>query len=222
MDRVDHLTDRLLLSLEREASGHPFPGSETHRGECLACLDRFVEIRDALHGIATPEPVSPRLTATLNQLMGLAPAETFQARVTERVRRVFAFRVPAWAVAGMAAALVVLTWAATQQLYRPAVGVQWPLPDQTRPDPLNPVHRQSTRTVTGVVSAIRDATSNGVDAHVLSLKDASGATYVLFTWGRPTVKPGDAVEIEALFTGVAQGAGPPVYQGLVTELRRAK
>jgi hypothetical protein len=219
LDRVDQLTDRLLADLEREAADHPFPGSDAHRGECLACLDRFVELRADLHALDAPEPASPRLARRLEELLGNA---SVRPRLTERVRGVFALRVPAWAVASMAAALVVLTWATTQHMYRPAAGVQWPLPDPTRPDPLNPAHRQGSRTVTGVVSSIRDATSNGVDAHVLSLKDASGATYVLFTWGRPIVSPGDAVEIDALFTGVAQGAAPPVYQGLVTELRRAK
>jgi len=222
LDRVDRLTDRLLQDLEREASHHPFPASEAHRSECLACLDRFVELRDDVHALAAPAPVSPRLARKLDELLGRTSPEPFRARLTQSARRALVFRVPAWAVAGMAAALVALTWVTTQHMYRPTAGVQWPLPDPTRPDPLNPAHGQGSRTVVGVVSSVRDATSNGVDAHVLSLKDASGATYVLFTWGRPTVRPGDAVEIEALFTSVAQGAGPPVYQGVVTELRRAK
>ena len=222
MDRVDHLTSRLLDDLEREASGHATTGTDAHLGQCLVCLDRFVELRDTLHAIAAPAPVSPRLARQLEQLLGRAPAETLRPRLAKAVRRAVGFRIPAWAVAGMAAALVVLTWVTTQHIDRPAVGVEWPLADPTRPDPLKPAHRQAARTVSGVVSSIRDATSNGVDAHVLSLRDASGATYVLFTWGPPTVKLGDAVEIEALFTSVAQGGGPPVYQGLVTELRRAR
>src|SRR5439155_23639063 len=117
---------------------------------------------------------------------------------------------------------VLLTWVTTQHIYRPAAGIEWPVPDPTRPDRLRPAHGQNARTVSGIVSSIRDATSNGVDAHVLSLKDASGATYLLFTWGRPTVRPGDAVEIDALFAAAAPGADPAVYQGVVTEVRRAK
>ena len=222
MDRLDRLTARLLNDLEREASEHPHSESEAHVNDCLACLDRFVAMRDALHGVASPEPVSPRLTRRLDQLLGRAPVETFPRRVLERVRRALVFRVPAWAVAGVAAGLVVITWAATQQLYRPTIGVRWPLPDSTQIERFSPARQEGSRTVSGVISSIRDATSNGVDAHVLSLRDASGATYVLFTWGPPTVKPGDAVEIEALFTSVPQGAGPPVYQGVVTELRRAR
>jgi hypothetical protein len=218
LDRLDRLTDRLQADLEREASDHPFEGSDAHLASCLACLDRFVELRDVVHGIAAPRPVSPRLARRLDELQGRTPVDTLRRRLIDGLRRAFVFRVPAWAVGGMAAALVVLTWVVTQHVYQPAVGVQWPLPDPTRPDPLNPAHGQGARTVTGVVSGIRDATSNGVDAHVLSVKDASGATYVLFTWGPPTVRPGDAVEIEALFTGTGQGA----YQGVVTELRRAR
>jgi len=222
LDRVDRLTHRLLEDLKREASDHPLTESDAHLAECLPCLDRFVELRDDLHAVAAAEAVSPRLARKLEELLGHEPRETVRTRVLERVRRAFVIRVPAWAVAGLAAALVLVTWVTMQQLYRPAAGVQWPLPDPTRPDSLNPAHRQGSRTVTGVVSSIRDATSNGVAAHVLSLKDASGATYVLFTWGPPIVRPGDAVEIEALFTSAGQGAGPPVYQGVVTELRRAK
>ncbi len=217
MDRLDHLTDRLLDDLEREGPAHPFTASDAHLGECLLCLNRFVELRDVVHGMATPQPVSRRLTRAFDRLQGRPSTET----LVESLRRVLVFRVPAWAVAGMAAALVVLTWVTTQYVERPDVGVQWPLPDPTRPDPLKPAHGQGARIVTGVVSSIRDATTNGVDAHVLSLKDASGATYVLFTWGPPSVKPGDKVEIEALFTGGAQGGGAPVYQGIVTEVRRA-
>jgi hypothetical protein len=222
LDRLDRLTARLLEDLEREASEHQHPDSEAHLNDCLACLNRSVEIRDALHGIAAPEPVSPRLTRRLDQLLGRAPAETFPRRVLENVRRALVFRVPAWAVAGMAVVLVAITWAATQHVYGPALGVRWPLPDSTRLERLSPAHQEDARTVSGVVSSIRDATSNGVDAHVLTVRDASGATYVLFTWGTPTVKPGDAVEIQALFTSVAQGAGPVVRQGIVMELRRAR
>jgi hypothetical protein len=222
LDRLEQLTAQLQSSLAREASDHPFDGSDVHLDSCLACLDRFVELRDAVYGIAAPQPVSRRLVRKLDELQGVTAADRLRTRLIDGLRRAFVIRVPAWAFAGMAAALVILTWAATQHIYHPAIGVQWPLPDPTRPDPLRPAHGQGARTVTGIVSSVQDATSHGVDAHVLSLTDASGATYVLFTWGRPTVRPGDMVEIEALFASIPQQAGPPVYQGLVTELRHAK
>ena len=84
------------------------------------------------------------------------------------------------------------------------------------------MHRQAPRTVSGVVNSIRDATSNGVEAHIVSLKDTAGASYILFAWGRPTVGPGDSVEIDGIFTSGTQSAGLPVYQGVATQLRRAR
>jgi hypothetical protein len=221
LDRLDQLTHSLLERLER-GDGHPFSAEETHLDDCLVCLDRFVALRDARHGMAAPARVSRRLATRLEQLLGRAPAATLPARLADRVRSALGVRVPAWAVAGMAAGLVAFTWVATQYVQRPVAGVERPVLDPTGPDRLRPANRQSTRTVSGVVSSIRDATSNGVEAHVLGLKAASGATYVLFTWGPPTVRPGDAVEIEALFAAAAPGADPGVYQGVVTEVRRAK
>jgi len=201
LERLDQLTRGLLDRLERDADGHPFSASDAHLDECLICLNRFVELRDLRHGVA--EPARP-------------------ARLVASVRRALRVRIPAWAVAGMAAGLVLFTWVATQHLQWPVAGVEWPAPGPAGPDRLRPAHRQNTRTISGIVSSVRDATSNGVEAHVLSLKEASGATYLLFTWGRPTVRPGDAVEIDALFAAAAPGADPAVYQGVVTEVRRAK
>ena len=222
MDRLDQLTHGLLDRLDRDADGHPFSASDAHLDECLICLDRFVELRDVRHGVAEPAQVSPRLARRLELLLGRAPAETRPARLVASVRRALRVRIPAWAVAGMAAGLVLFTWVATQHLQWPVAGVEWPAPGPAGPDRLRPAHRQNTRTISGIVSSVRDATSNGVEAHVLSLKEASGATYLLFTWGRPTVRPGDAVEIDALFAAAAPGADPAVYQGVVTEVRRAK
>ena len=222
MDRLDQLTHSLLDRLERDADGHPFSAAESHLDACLVCLDRFLALGDARNGLAAPAPASRALTRRLEQLLGRAPTATVSARIAERIRLALGLRLPAWAVAGMAAGLVAFTWVATQYIERPVAGLDQRVIDPTGPDRLRPANRQTTRTVSGVVSSIRDATSSGVEAHVLSLKDASGATYLLFTWGRPTVRPGDAVEIEALFAAAAPGADPRIYQGVVTEVRRAK
>jgi hypothetical protein len=222
LDRLDQLTDRLLNRLERDADGHPLNASESHLDECLGCLDRFVALRDLHHGLAAPLPASRRLAGWLEQRLGRAPAETLPARLADRVRRAMHFRVPAWAVAGMAASLIVFTWMGSHYLERPGAGGESPLGTVSRPDRLQPAYRQTPRTISGVVSSIRDATANGVEAHVLDLKDATGTTYLLFTWGRPTVRPGDAVEIDALFAASLPGADARVYQGVVTEVRRAK
>jgi hypothetical protein len=191
-------------------------GVETHLNGCLACLDRFIAVRDDLQALTAPSEVSPRLARTLDSLLGGEAPPSVASRVVGLVRRALVVRVPAWAVAGAAAA-VLLTWVTADRLPRSTPA--------TIGDPsqaLTPAHAQLQRTVAGVVSSVRDASSNGVEAHIVDLKDASGASYVLFTWGRPSVKAGDAVEIDAIFTPGAQTVGAPVYQGLATALRKAR
>src|SRR4030095_16368121 len=164
------------------------------RGDCVPCLTRFVELRDYLQGVAAPEPVSPRLARHLDHLISRAPAKRWTTRITDIFRRAFILRVPAWAVAAAAAALL-LTWTAAHKLQGPGRGGGWPFAAPTGSARLKPAHSESAR-VTGVVSSTRDATSNGVEAYVVSLEDDSGATYVLFTWGPRTVRPGEGVEID--------------------------
>lgn len=239
MDRLDRLTQRLAADLDRGASSDCLALAiledfatgrldararervDAHLDDCLACLDRFVELRDSLQGVDAPGPVAPRLRRQLERLIGTEPVGGLRAGSVERLRRAFVFRVPAWAVAGMAAALVAVTWMAASQFQRPGATVEWPFPAPSS-ERLTPVHRQIPRTISGVVSSIRDATANGVEAHVVSLKDAAGATYVLFTWGPPTVRPGEPVEIDGIFTSATQSGGLPVYQGVATEFRRAR
>ena len=242
MDRLDRLTQRLLEDLDRRtqlpsdrclAPGlleHFARGSlgpvdrervEAHLGDCLACLDRFVELRGDLQGIAAPGPVSPLLARTLDTLIGREPRQRFWTRIAEALRRASVVKVPAWAVAGMAA-LVLITWVGAHKFQRPEATIEWPV-DFSSPGKLTPTHQQVPRTVSGVVSSLRDATTNGIEAHVVSLKDTSGATYVLFAWGQPTVRLGDTVEAEGIFTSAAtQSGGLPVYQGVAIQLRRAR
>ena len=241
MDRLDRLTDRLAADLDRRASSGCLAPAileefatgrldaqtrervDAHLDDCLACLNRVVELRDYLHAIAAPGQVSALLTSNLNKLIGEEPGERFGIRVAERLRRAFAFKVPtSWAAVGMAAAILI-TWTITYTFQRPSATVEWPFPfDPTSSERLKPAHSQAPRTISGVVSSVRDATSNGVEAHVVSLKDASGATYVLFAWGRPTVRPGDSVEIDGIFTSATQSAGLPMYQGVATQFRRVR
>ena len=232
MDRLDRLTDRLVEDLDRQAAPQGgclspalFEGLATgaldaptrdranaHLDTCLACLNRLVELRDDLRAIGAPGPVPPRLRRGLAALLGETPRQGL-------LRRAFAFRVPAWAAAGAVAVLLV-TWAVASRYQQPAGPVSWPLPDTSGTARLTPANTQTVRTVSGVVASIRDATSTGVEAHVVSLKDAAGATYVLFAWGPPTVKAGETVEIDGIFTGASESAGHPVYQGVATAVRR--
>jgi hypothetical protein len=214
-----------LVQLERFATGGLAPATrqrvETHLDECLTCVNRYVELRDDLHGIAAPEPVSPALSQKLDRLIGGERRARFPTRLVGSLRRACVLRVPVWAAVGVAAGIMLVTWTVAYHFQRPGVPVEWPA-DFSSPGQLMPMNRQVPRRVSGVVSSIRDATSNGVEAHIVSVKDTSGATYVLFAWGRPTVAPGDSVEIDGIFTRATQGAGTPVYQGVATQLRRAR
>jgi len=242
LDHLDGLTERLVGDLDRRAdlpldscpelplleqlaTGQLDPPAgelvDRHLDDCLACLNRFVELRDFLQGVATPAPASPRLVRRLEQLLGRAPGWRWGAHIIDTLRRALIFRVPAWAISGAAVALLV-TWTAAYRIQRPGTGVEWPFADPTTSEQLTPAHSTSTRTITGVVSSTRDATSNGVEAYIVSLKDSSGAMYDLFAWGRPTAHPGDSVEIDGVFKGPTESTGPPVYQGVVMQLRRAR
>jgi hypothetical protein len=231
LDPLDRLTDRLVEDLERRADG-PSAGClvpailerrlaggldpaaqanvDAHLNECLACLNAYVELRDQLQGMADPAPVSPVLRTVLDELIGDAPPRPKRPRAAERLRRLVTARFPVWAVAGVAAA-VLLAW-----------GIDHYRTLQPAPAHLAPAHSQTTRTVSGVVNSVRDATSNGVDAYVVSLTDTSGATYVLFAWGRPSVHTGEPVEIDAVFAKSSESADRPVYQGVATALRSGK
>jgi hypothetical protein len=240
---LDRLTQRLLQDMDQQgaravgpdclrtellgrlASGrldaHTRERVETHLDGCLNCLDRFIGIRDDIQALTAPGEVSPRLAQALDALLGGSSTPEPLAPRAGRIRRVLAFRVPAWAVAGAAAAIL-LAWVAADRLHRPGAPMP-PSSGAVDTERAVPAHTQLQRTVSGVVSSVRDATSNGVEAHIVDLRDASGASYVLFTWGRPTVRAGDAVEIDAIFTtGGVQAAGAPVYQGVATALRKAR
>jgi Putative zinc-finger len=243
VDTLERLTQRLLDDLDRQGdrpsgpdclrievlgqfvTGTLGPQSrervETHLDTCLACLDRFIKIRGDLRAITEPEEVSRRLARTLEGLLGDRRSEPFATRVVARVRAVLAFRIPVWTAAGVAAALL-LTWMSVEHLQRPSVRLPSPVELRDPTDRLSPAHAQFQRTITGTVSSVRDATSNGVEAHIVDLKDAAGANYILFAWGRPQIRPGDAVEVDAILTAGAQTVGTPVYQGLATTLRKLR
>jgi hypothetical protein len=75
-----------------------------------------------------------------------------------------------------------------------------------------------SRTITGTVDAIRDATSHGVDAHVLTLRDSAGTSYVLVTSGLPAVQQGQSVEIRATFSRAGEPGLPLTYKGIAQDI----
>jgi len=238
VDRLDRLTERLIGDLDRHAEspasacvelavlGERAAGGLTsaaqarvdaHLDECLACLNAFIEVRDLLQGVAAPAPASAGLRRTLDELIGEASSPRVWRRVVDALRRPLVLRVPAWTAAAAAVAGLLLTWVTLQTVGRPGGTVDSPSVDR-----LAPANARTERTIAGVVGSVRDATSNGVDAHVVSVTDASGATYVLFAWGWPTVHAGESVEVVGIFTRADQSSGGPVYQGVATALRRTR
>ena len=244
MDRLDRLTEQLLRNLDQQGDEPLQPDCvrsellarlaagrldsqrreqvESHLDGCMICLDRFIAIRDDLLALKAPEPVSPRLAQALDALLGMPTTQQATLGLIGQIRRALEIRIPVWVAAG---AVVVSAhgWLAGDRLHR--LGA--PIPSSTAKveteQRAQPAHAQLQRTIAGVVSAVRDANSNGVEAHIVDVRDASGATYVLFAWGRPTLRAGDTVEADAIFAvGSVQPASPPVYQGVATALRKVR
>jgi len=116
LDHLDGLTERLVGDLDRRAdlplescpglplleqlaAGRLNPRArepvDRHLHDCLTYLNRFLELRDFLEGVATPAPASPRLMGRLEQLLGRAPGKRWGARIIDTLRRALIFRVPA-------------------------------------------------------------------------------------------------------------------------------
>jgi len=237
---LERLTQRLLEDLDRRGTHSPTPDCvrpellgrlavgrldeptrerlERHLEGCLSCLDRLVAIRDDLQALVTPEEVSPRLAQTLDSLLGLPTSRPSPPDTLRRIRRALVFRVPAWAAAG-ATALLMLTVVVADRLPLNRAAA----PESTRTETVVPSHTQLEARVAGVVSSVRDASSTGIEAHVVDVRDARGSTYVLFAWGRPSIRVGDTVEADAIFTRrEVQTVGPPLFQGVATTIRKVR
>ena len=244
MDRLDRLTELLLRNLAQpgdeplrpdcarpERLGRLATGRldaqtreqlERHLDGCMICLDRFIAIRDDLQALSAPEPVSPRLAQALDALLGMPTTQSATLGLIGQIRRALEFRMPVWAAAG-AVVVIALSWLGGDRLHRLGAPTPSPTAHVETEQRAQPAHAQMQRTISGVVSAVHDANSNGVEAHIVDVRNASGTTYVLFIWGRPTIRAGDAVEADAIFTvGSVQPAGPPVYQGVAIALRKVR
>ena len=68
-------------------------------------------------------------------------------------------------------------------------------------------------TVTGNVIQVRDAKFEGMEAHLVTVRDAAGSQYMFFAWGTPTVREGDSVRVDGTFQKVSKGEGPSTYRG---------
>jgi hypothetical protein len=113
----------------------------------------------------------------------------------------------------MAAVTVVIATLVTTTGYRRATVPSPPLTPLEMPG-------AEIRTVTGRIESIRDASEADVVAHVLRIREASGATYVLFAWGRPAAQAGDTVRVDGSF--VRMENEPPTYRGLARRYEVSK
>lgn len=196
--------------------------AEGHLDGCLVCLNRLIEVQSDLQAIQAREDVTPGLVRRLEQLLGARPRPPLATRSFDSIRSALAFKIPVWSAAGVAAAIL-LAWIVGDRLHRVRISPPSPVAIIDPTDRLEPAASQVQHTVSGVVSSVRDATTNGVAAHVVDLRDQAGATYVFFTWGAPTIAPGDEVEIRGIITTAAQTErGRPSYQGVATAFRKVR
>lgn len=161
-----------------------------HLVTCVTCLHRYAQLRSLLD----------------------EPAEVSHPSWWSRVNDLWSWRLPiGWTVAVGAASIVVATLATTSA---PKLGIQpGPSPQLT---PLQTPGAE-LRTVTGRVESVRDASAANVVAHVLRIREPSGATYELFAWGRPAARAGDTVLVEGSF--VRMEGEPRSYRGLAKSYR---
>lgn len=230
---MDALLDTVLEDLDRKRQQGPLPGclSETvlealiterlaapvietahaHLRECLGCMHAYASLRRLLE-LAVPEGL-------VDEVAVPAPVRTVQERIVHFWRNTIGRPIPAGWALGAATAAVLLTW---MTLTVSQVGVLRPHPSGGTPGPSEMIglaHRGDARTatVTGTVTAIRDATSHEVEAHVVTLRDPGGATYVLFAWGPPAVRQGQSVGVRATFAQVSESESPLTYKGIAQE-----
>jgi hypothetical protein len=205
------LSDSILEELVAETP--PSPEAEVaqkHLADCLRCVHAYASLR-RLFDLATPEdlgevaPVQARAPGLFARAVGFCES---------MLRRPVA---SGWAVSGALAA-VLLTWIITSE-------VQWRiqkvgLPGGIPSEMIGLAHRAdaTSATIRGVIDTVRDATAHGVEAHVLTIRDSGGATYVLFAWGPAMVRQGQIIEIRATFVPANEPGAAPTYKGIAQEL----
>lgn len=211
-------------TLERLADGSlaqaDVAAAARHLRDCLQCLHAYASLRSLL------DPADLTESASIAPAAGTQPAREesyFWVGWVELARRAVCWRVPAgWAMA-TAAAAVVMTWMITFSIDRPGG-----FPSPSLIDPTNQPSRMtglsdrpdgSRRTVTGIVERVQETTSAGIETYVVTVKDGSGTTYIIFGWGRPSVRTGQSVQATGVFTSIGGSGSAPTYKGVASDLR---
>jgi len=203
------LSDALLEALAEDT----LPPAEValvrdHLARCLMCLRAYGELRSLLEAARAGD-----------SLVSTPPAAAAgRARAAATARRVWGLRLPLPLTGAVTAASILLTWATIvgperDWLRPPLVG---------SPSPITELAGAGSRVVAGTVEEIRDASGAGVPAHVITLKDAAGATYAMVVWGVPAVGVGDAVTVQGVWSPVDDPGGGVLYKGVGTDVRRQR
>jgi hypothetical protein len=195
-------------TLERLADG-TLPAADAgaaraHLGRCLACLHAYAVLRSLLEAGAVE---TPEVSGAKSAIIG-------------RVRRVLSLRLPLpWTVA-VAAACGLLTWTLGVVPHRAERG----LARQPGGRSTIELTGESARRVSGTVSQVRDASTQGMPAHVLELIDEAGVRYTVFVWGPATVRAGDPITVQGAFSREEAPGAKTSYRGVagVVERQRAR
>jgi len=97
-----------------------------------------------------------------------------------------------------------------------------PLDQTWRSDRLTQLsHREGNRPVriAGTVESLRPASAEGINAHVVTLRTPTGVEYVIFVWGNPSVREGQAIEADGVFMNISESGAPAAFQGVASQLR---
>jgi hypothetical protein len=182
----------------------PAADARAHLDSCLACLHAYAALRSLLEAGAVETP---------------AVSGVGSVRIG-RVRRVLSIRLPLpWTVAA-AAACALLTWTLGVVPHRAEQGSARP---PGGPSTIE-LAGESARRVSGTVSQVRDASTQGMPAHVLELNDEAGARYTVFVWGPSTVRAGDPITVQGAFSREEAPGTRTSYRGVagVVERQRAR
>ena len=178
--------------------------ARAHLDSCLACLHAYAALRSLLEAGAVETPEVSRAGSP----------------VVGSVRRVLSIRLPLpWTVAA-AAACALLTWTLGVVPHRAERGaVRQPGGPST-----TELAGESARRVSGTVSQVRDASTQGMPAHVLDLIDEAGARYTVFVWGPATVRAGEPITVQGAFSREESPGAKTSYRGVagVVERQRAR
>src|SRR5262245_542365 len=133
--------------------------AQTHLAECLRCVHAYANIRCLLE-LASPVSITEEVPSRTRDRRAWG-------RAIELCQNVLVRPIPAgWAVGG-AMAVLALTWMIAS--YPASVGLRVSPGSRVPSGMIGLAHRPdaTTATITGVVEAIRDATSHGVEAHIV-------------------------------------------------------